>query len=97
MMLTVPPNAPKRYFPVDRVTGLDALLGIWPALQRRVLAIKLLRAWGELPKNVTGWRILWAMFVRVPRQLEKASLGFSYGGMWHITDTAGRTAPAPHS
>lgn len=92
----IPNRAPQRYFPIDLVLGWDAFWGVLSErLQRRIIAIKVLRHFNVLPQETIGfWRILRQLLQRNPQKLERGTIGFGYLGMWLILDTSGKTEQA---
>jgi len=88
-MLYAPPKAARRHFTVNELTGWDAIW--WPrALKLRVLAIKILRHYGEIPVSWSIWR---ALFSR-PKQISDCSFSLGLGGTYLITNTRGSVRPA---
>lgn len=91
----VPQNAPKRFSIVNSLTGRDFFFSVVlpRTLFLRYLAVRILRADGELPSDASIIRALF--FDRVPRKLNTArehSIGFMYNGLLRvIVDTAGHT------
>ena len=93
-MIPSPPKAAKRHFRVEGLDGIDAFW--WPkALKMRILAIKILRHFGEIPVTTSIWRALF----QKPRELpEGGELGCSFslgmGGAYLIVNTRGKTKRA---
>ena len=91
-MPVIPNTAPKRFVPVIGLTGADTFYSfVLPRrLFLRIVAIKILRAAGELPQSAN---VLRQLLARHPRKLplsRDSSICFSYegNGFW-ITDTSG--------
>ncbi len=90
----IPANASKRHFPIEALTGLDSLLAlVLPrAWMCRVLALKLLRAWGELPAETNvAWQLLFGGRARAVYDMS-----FDWLGVYQIIDTRGRVLRAGH-
>jgi len=93
-MMHVPANAGKRHFVIDSLGGLDALLAVIAPkrLMLRILAVKLLRGWHELPAD----KSVWAAWFSTVREFEAGSFSFMYEGeLFAIDDTRGRTRVIP--
>lgn len=98
-MRHVPPNAGRRHFAIETLTGWDALLStaadffpVFARLARRVFAIKILRGWRELPADT---HVLYELLNRNPR-VYTDRLTFAWRGqLFEITATNGRTKEIP--
>lgn len=97
MFIAPPTTAPKRFVQITGLTGWDAFMSIVlpRALFMRVLAIKILRHAGDIPKDS---HVLAQLFDPYPRSYPLVAadrIGFAYEGqpVW-IVDSAGRTLNA---
>lgn len=88
-MMYTPPKAAKRHFTVQELTGWDAFW--WPrALRLRVIAIKILRHYGDVPRTWSVWRALFAK----PKEVKDCSFSIGMGGTYLVTNTRGNVERA---